>query len=520
MTDDRKLSVGRGSVSNMSSICGDSGGDQVQHHLVALDAAVAGLLAAGLTGLSDDAVVEALQRVEVSLRKAAAVGNQLVVEAVERSIPGNLACRSTNEFLIQTLRISGGDAAARVKRARKTGVWHTMSGESMEPTLSDTAAALTAGAIGTDHVRAIAQVMRKIPHGTDTDKIEVAEHILADGARSTTPEDVTRIGLHLLAHLAADGNAPDDRDRKRTRGLRIGKQGADLMTPISGLLDPETRALLEPVLAKLARPGMNNPDNPDSPTGDVESPDLGRDALAKAAARDTRTAVQRNHDALKTGLRQLLSSGVLGSHRGLPVTAIITLSVQQIEEEHGIVTTASGGIVPITDALRMAETAHPVLALFDHRGRPLHLGRARRLASAEQRLALIAASGGCTRPGCDAPASMTAVHHVTEWRDGGLTDIGNLDLACDHCHALVHDGPGGWATGTAPDSSSHAGRTQWTAPKHLDPGRKPRINHRHHLGELIAEVLDHARTRREAELRHNRGRERGGQGGGGDDDLP
>ncbi|WP_240794985.1 DUF222 domain-containing protein [Rhodococcus zopfii] len=63
------------------------------------------------------------------------------------------------------------------------------------------------------------------------------------------------------------------------------------MTPISGLLDPETRALLEPVLAKFARPGMNNPDDPDSPSGDVESASLDRDALAKAAARDTRTVV-------------------------------------------------------------------------------------------------------------------------------------------------------------------------------------------------------------------------------------
>ncbi|MFD1815248.1 HNH endonuclease signature motif containing protein [Rhodococcus gannanensis] len=497
----------------MSSIDEILGVDQVEHHLAALDVAVEGLLGKPLTGLSDDQVVEVIQRLETSLRKAAAVGNRLVVEAVERSIPGNLACRSVNEFLIQTLRISGADAAARVKRARKTGVWHNISGENLEPTLPDTAAALATGAIGTDHVRAIAQIMRKIPHGTDTDHIEVAETILSDAARSTTPEDVTTIGLHLLAHLAADGNAPDERDRKRMRGLRIGKQGADLMTPISGLLDPETRALLEPVLAKLARPGMNNPDDPESPSGDVESPDLDRNALAKAAARDTRTAVQRNHDALTAGLRHLLSSGVLGSHRGLPVTAIITMSVQQIEEENGIVTTASGGILPISDALRMAEKAHPVLALFDHRGRPLHLGRARRLASAEQRLALIASSGGCTRPGCDAPASMTAVHHIREWRDGGPTDIGNLDLACDHCHALVTDSPGGWKTHTSPDDLVHAGRTAWTAPKHIDPGQKPRINHRHHLDELIAGALEHARARREAEVREQRGGACGATGG-------
>ncbi len=293
------------------------------------------------------------------------------------------------------------------------------------------------------------------------------------------------------------------------------------MTPISGLLDPETRALLEPVLAKLARPGMNNPDDPDSPAGDVESDTLDRDALAKAAARDTRTAVQRNHDALKVALRQLLSSGVLGSHRGLPVTAILTMSVRQLEHESGVVTTASGGMVPIRDALRMAEHAHPVLAVFDHHGRPLHLGRARRLASADQRLALIAASGGCTRPGCDAPATLTAVHHITEWKDGGPTDISNEDLACDGCHALVHDGPGGWETRIAPAGSEYPGCTEWIPPPHIDPQQKPRINHRHHLGDLLAAALAHYRARREAELREHRRRWlREPAGAAGSDEVP
>ncbi|MGW0177437.1 DUF222 domain-containing protein [Rhodococcus sp. NPDC003322] len=509
----------------MSSAIGSGGVGQVEHHLAALDAAVDGLLGVGLVGLSDGDVVEVMQRFETSLRKASSVGNRLVVEAGERSLPGTLGCRSINEFLVQTLRISGGDAAARVKRARKTGVWHTVVGEPMEPTLPETSAALTDGAIGVDHVRVIAQVMRKVPHGTDVDKIEVAERILADTARSTTPEDVTMIGVHLLAHLAADGDVPDEKDRKRRRGLRIGKQGPDLMTPVSGLLDPELRAMLEPVLAKLARPGMNNPDDPESPRGDVDSPDLDRTALAKAAARDTRTAVQRNHDAMKAALRQLLSSGVLGSHRGLPVTAIITMTLKQLEQATGIVTTASGGIVPIADALRMAENAHPVLVLFDHRGRPLHLGRSKRLASGDQRLALIAASGGCTRPGCDAPASMTAVHHIREWKDDGRTDITNEDLACDACHALVHDGPGGWKTRTAPDGTEHAGRTEWIAPRHIDPEQGPRVNHRHHLDEIIAESVKHARARREAEVRehHRRWHRYGMSGvdhGGGDDDAP
>ncbi|MFE3293365.1 DUF222 domain-containing protein, partial [Rhodococcus sp. NPDC059234] len=218
----------------------------------------------------------------------------------------------------------------------------------------------------------------------------------------------------------------------------------------------------------------------------------------------TRTAGQRGHDALAAGLRCLLSSGILGSHRGLPVTAIITMTLQQLEDATGIATTASGGILPIKDALRMAEHAHPVLCLFDHHGRPLHLGRSKRLASQDQRLALIAASRGCTRPGCDAPATMTAVHHLTEWNNGGGTDIETLDLACDPCHALVNDGPRGWQTRTAPPESDHPGRTEWTPPAHLDPGRQPRVNHRHHLDDLLAQALKRAQARKDNELRHRR----------------
>ena len=482
------------------------GGEFVEARLTALDTAVDGLLGDDLTGLSRDDLVEFFQRFETVLRKAAAVGHRAIVDAVERRVPEDLGCRSINDFLIGTLRISGADAARRVKGAKKTGVWHAADGGDMDEELPATAAAQRAGAIGPDHVGAVAKIMRKVPYGAGFDEITVAEKILADAACSVTPEDLMKLGAHLLAYLNPDGDVPDEKERKRRRGLRIGKQGTDLMTPISGLLDPETRALLEPVLAKLARPGMNNPDDPESPRGDVESESLDRDALAKAAARDTRTAVQRNHDALKVALRQVLSSGVLGSHRGLPVTAILTMSVTQLEEETGVVSTASGGLVPIRDALRMAEKAHPVLAVFDHRGRPLHLGRAKRLASADQRLALIAASGGCTRPGCDAPATLTAVHHITEWRDGGLTDITNEDLACDACHALVHDGPGGWETRVAAASAEHPGRTEWIAPPHIDPEQKPRVNHRHHLGDLLSAALAHYHARRETELREYRRR--------------
>jgi hypothetical protein len=427
---------------------------------------------------------------EQSLRRAEVISHRLVVEGVERSVPASLGYTSPKKLLIDVLRISGADASARVTAARELGVWHTLAGEPMPPVLPETAAAQADGDIGADHVRAIAKVMRKIPHAVDNDAVADAEAVLATLARSGTPEDVEQAGHRLLAYLNPDGNLGDDRDRKRRRGISIGRQDTELMSRISGELDPVARAMLDPMLAKWARPGMNNPDDPDSPAGDGENPAIDRDVLAAAAARDTRTAAQRNHDAFSAVFRALLESGVLGRHRGLPATVIVTMTLEQLEQAvGGLATTATGGLLPIEDALALAEDAHPVLALFDHAGRPLHLGRRRRLASADQRLALIASDGGCTRPGCSAPASLCAVHHVTDWRKGGHTDIEGLALVCDGCHAQINDGPAGWATRSAPHHSAYAGRTEWIPPPHIDPTRRPRINHRHHPGELI----EHAR---------------------------
>jgi hypothetical protein len=145
--------------------------------------------------------------------------------------------------------------------------------------------------------------------------------------------------------------------------------------------------------------------------------------VAEAARRDHRSAAQRNHDAVKLVLSSGIVADTLGGHRGMPVTTILTMSVEDVEREAGVATTATGGTVPVPDASVLAQRSRPFLAVFDHAGLPLHLGRARRLASPAQRLALIASLRGCTRPGCNAPASLAAVHHVVDYRKGGCTDI-------------------------------------------------------------------------------------------------
>ncbi|MCU1646139.1 MAG: hypothetical protein JWN03_6414, partial [Nocardia sp.] len=168
--------------------------------------------------------------------------------------------------------------------------------------------------------------------------------------------------------------------------------------------------------------------------------------------------------------------------------------IEDVERAAGVATLATGGSVPVQDAVKLAARRSKTFVLVKNKnGMPLHIGEAR-LANPAQRLALTATEHGCTRPGCTAPASMCAVHHVTEFSKGGKTDIENLTLACDHCHALVNDGPGGWTTIKLGQDSDFPGRTAWIAPALIDPTRTPQVNHHHHPGEVVRIAPPSVRT--------------------------
>ncbi|WP_050186849.1 HNH endonuclease signature motif containing protein, partial [Mycobacterium tuberculosis] len=235
---------------------------------------------------------------------------------------------------------------------------------------------------------------------------------------------------------------------------------------------PELRATIEAVLAKLAAPGACNPDD-QTPVVD-DTPD------ADAVRRDTRSQAQRHHDGLLAGLRGLLASGELGQHRGLPVTVVVSTTLKELEAATGKGVTGGGSRVPMSDLIRMASNAHHYLALFDG-AKPLALYHTKRLASPAQRIMLYAKDRGCSRPGCDAPAYHSEVHHVTPWTTTHRTDINDLTLACGPDNRLVEKG---WKT-----RKNAKGDTEWLPPAHLDHGQ-PRINRYHHPEKILCEPDD------------------------------
>ena len=98
-------------------------------------------------------------------------------------------------------------------------------------------------------------------------------------------------------------------------------------------------------------------------------------------------------------------------------------------------------------------------------GEILELGKAQRLFTAAQRIALAVRDGGCTWYDCTAPPGWCHAHHVEEWEaDDGPTDINNGALLCPaHHHQLHHSGF---------RMRMHNGRPQLLAPPWLDPRQR------------------------------------------------
>jgi hypothetical protein len=325
-----------------------------------------------------------------------------------------------------------------------------------------------------EHLRVIERFFRDLPeHVTPADAV-VAEAFLAEHAAHLRPDQLEKLAGQLALRLNPDGNF-SDADRARKRGFSwCGGQGSDGMSTGRLIATPELRAMLEAWMAKFAAPGMCNPDD--------QSPVVTGEPSQTAQDNDTRTHAHRQHDALTALVRGQLGEPRLGQHNGLPVTVIVSATLQQIHTAAGVAVTAGGTLLPIGDVIRMASHAWHYLCVFDqHTDRPLYLGRSKRIASADQRIVLHAKDRGCTAPGCTTPGYLCEVHHVEEWADGGLTNIDKLTFACRSDHKLLK--PSGWKTRKLKDGS-----TQWLPPPHLP--LRGGTNGYHHPERMIPEDWD------------------------------
>ena len=166
---------------------------------------------------------------------------------------------------------------------------------------------------------------------------------------------------------------------------------------------------------------------------------------SKAGNTKSRTAPQRMADALLetiTGLDAL-------THQPLPATSsggkgsgrpqlIITADIGLFDgaNPNGACEILGTGPVPPAILERLSADTAVAGMIFSGDGRALWLGTSTRTPNAAQRLAIAVRDKGCVR--CGAPIHLADIHHISEWENGGPTDIDNLQALCGPCHRQHH----------------------------------------------------------------------------------
>jgi hypothetical protein len=430
--------------SNMLSI-------SVAEAFASLDAAVAAVGAIDWDRLPALERLDALDRLETA-RRCHTTTSHDIAGSLDRNDDGAIG-PILYKVIADVLRISPRESRRRLRDAEQLHPRTTLTGAPMPPELPATAKAWDAGLLDIDHLRVIQKFIRDLPGHIAPAEVERAEAFLADKAAALRPDQLEKAADRLALTINPDGTFSDT-DRALKRGFTwCGGQRPDGMSIGKLIATPELRAMLEAWCAKFAAPGMCNPED--------QSPTVTTGPTQDVIDRDSRSHAQRQHDALGALVRGQLGDPKLGQHNGLPVTVIVSATLDQLQAAAGVAVTGGGTLVPIRDLIRMGSHAYHYLCVFEkHTERPLYLGRTKRIATGDQRLVLHALQRGCTAPGCDVPGYFAEVHHIDEWADGGNTDIDRLTFACKTDHTTIT--PGGWQTRKRTD-----GRTEWIPPPHL-----------------------------------------------------
>ncbi len=370
-----------------------------------------------------DATVEQLQaRVQSTIRaenQAAGIRSEALAE---------LRGREGTELTETVLREDGLRSRRRARSEVETAV--ELSG------LPETSDGLRKGEISYENARIIAKAFQRG---------EIDETELGDAARTQSPDKFAgTVRKHEQQRSEDDGMARLEYQRSR-RFAKIKTDVDDGMTVLYSRFDPITGSRIETVLSR-------------------KMDELWR----QEDPRNRATPGQRMADALEILLTRPGDDG----DRSQRTRLLLIAEYDAVTKELRKARLADGTPIPAQKVRDLACDAEVLPALFRGASQPLDLGRARRIASSSQRIALVARDRKCV--GCGASANWCQAHHIIPWQPGGPTDLDNLVLLCSRCHHKVHDN--GWRVRRTPTGQYSL------RPPPTQYGRPPRPRHPYRRG--------------------------------------
>jgi Domain of unknown function (DUF222) len=357
------------------------------------------------------------------------------------------------EALVQSVT---GSTRAEASKYVRVGV---MVAEATAPTesgpswLSPVARAVESGNLSADAAESIRRGLGTPSEGVLESALEAAAVALL--LVQADADQLFRRARQLRDELDAAGVATREADRRSLRYLKIGTR-PDGMVSGSFLLDPEDGGMLVAAIDAATSPRRGGPRFVDP---------YARESVLESPA-DTRTIEQVAVDTLVELVRVAVDANPTRMPGVRPAVRVI-VTADNLRDRVGFGRwEGSHEPVALDSVDRLACDAGTIDISFDRQGQVLNLGRAQRLFSPAQRIALAVRDGGCRFPGCDRPPSWTEAHHINQWhRDRGRTDLADGILLCRRHHLLIHNNH--WRI--------HRGDgTYWlTPPKSIDAGQKP-----------------------------------------------
>ncbi|HEY8301609.1 MAG TPA: DUF222 domain-containing protein [Jatrophihabitans sp.] len=165
--------------------------------------------------LTDAQVVEGM-RAELRVQHEAEVRLiGLVDQVAGRGLAQVHGCKSAVQFLRQLLKVSAGEAAAKLRLAAAISPRRTLTGELLPPAHPDTAAAFTAGVVSSRAADIVTRTVDQLPDCVLEEAHPAVEQVLLDLATEHDPQ--------TLAGRA--GQTDRDRPRPGRRVTRCGLGG-------------------------------------------------------------------------------------------------------------------------------------------------------------------------------------------------------------------------------------------------------------------------------------------------------
>ena len=285
--------------------------------------------------------------------------------------------------------------------------------------------ALAKGSVSAGHVDAIANATRNLTEGEHAEYVAEAATLLADAGRQGV--DAFARGCRDLARsIRAQHNARSNVDeleqqRQQSKISRwVDRQTGMHKTLIEcdPITDRQIWAAIQRERGKLRRRRQHQGTKPSWDRLTV-------DALVEAVSNPT------------------------GSSRGSLVVHLDVATLTTGRHVDSLCETDSGVAVPVETARRLACEADIIPIVLDGKGVVLDEGRAKRLATADQRTAIEAMQATCSHPDCTVTIDDCRIHHLRPWQQGGRTDLAGLAPVCEPHHHLVHEG--GWTFTMTPD---------------------------------------------------------------------